>query len=43
MQVSLIFKCPDLFILVMYTDLDMSTAMHVHANVIIKVNVINND
>ena len=34
MQVSLIFKCPDLFIPVMYTDSDMSIIIHVHANVI---------
>ena len=27
MQVSLIFKCPDLFIPVMYTDSDMSIAV----------------
>ena len=32
---SLIFKCPDLFIPVMYTDSDMSTVVHVHTNVII--------
>ena len=32
---SLIFKYPDLFILVMYTDSDMSIVVHVHANVII--------
>ena len=39
MQVSLIFKCPDLFIPVMYTDSDMSIVVDVHAN----VNVINID
>ena len=39
MQVSLILKCPDLFIPVMYTDSDMSIVVHVHAN----VNVINID
>ena len=30
---SLIFKCPDLFIPVMYTDSDMSIVVHVHANI----------
>ena len=35
MQVSLIFKCPDLFIPVMYTDSDVSIVVHVHANIIV--------
>ena len=34
MQVPLIFKCPDLFIPVMYTDSDMIIFVHVDANVI---------
>ena len=34
MQVSLIFKRPDLYIPVMYTDSDMSIVVHVHANII---------
>ena len=34
---SLIFKCPDLFIPVMYTDSDMSIVVHVHANIIINI------
>ena len=34
---SLIFKCPDLFIPVMYTDSDMSIVVHVHANTIINM------
>ena len=32
---SLIFKCPGLFIPVMCTDSDMSIIVHVHANVIV--------
>ena len=32
---SLIFKCPDLFIPVMYTDSDVSIVVHVHVNTII--------
>ena len=34
---SLIFKCPDLFIPVMYTDSDMSIIVHMHANIIINI------
>ena len=37
MQVSLICKCPDLFIPVMYTDSDMSIVVHVLANAIINI------
>ena len=33
MWVSLIFKCPDLFIPIMYTNSDMSIVVHVHVNV----------
>ena len=36
---SLIFKCPDLFVPVMYTDSDVSIVIHVHSNVINVTNV----
>ena len=39
MQVSLIFKCPVLFISLMYIDSDISIVVHVHANVINVTNI----